>query len=107
MAQPETRLVERMKRAILARWPDAFVVKLHGNPYQSAGLPDLLVVLRGRVVGVEAKAPRIGESREHALGRVTLRQRAVLDRIEKAGGVTGVALTVDEAVDIVSRAERT
>lgn len=107
MAQPETELVNRMRRAIKTRWPDAFVVKLHGNPYQTAGLPDLLVVLRGRTVGIEVKAPRIGESREHALGRVTMRQQAVLDDLAEAGAVAGVALTVDEAVELVARARRT
>lgn len=105
--QPESRLVGKMKRAISSRWPDAFVVKLHGNPYQPAGLPDLLVVLHGRAVGIEVKAPGIGESEEHARERVTLRQRDVLDRMSRAGAVSGVALSVDEAVEIVSRAERT
>lgn len=107
MAGPETRLVDRMRRAIVARWPDAFVVKIHGNPYQTAGLPDLLVVVGGRLVGVEVKAPRAGESREHALSRVTLRQRDVLDRLARAGAISGVALTVEEAVELVASAERT
>lgn len=105
--QPETRLVNRMRREIQARWPAAFVVKVHGNPYQAAGLPDLLVVLEGTVAGVEVKAQRAGESRERALARVTLRQRDTLDRLSRAGAVAGVALTVEEALELVTRAERT
>lgn len=109
--QPETRLVNRMRREIQARWPAAFVVKVHGNPYQAAGLPDLLVVLEGTVgttvVAIEAKAQRAGESRERALARVTLRQRDTLDRLSRAGAVAGVALTVEEALELVTRAERT
>lgn len=101
-AGPETRLVARIVAAIKAAHPEAWVVKIHGNPYQSAGIPDLLVVLGGRLAGLEVKAVRHGETAEHARKRATLRQLATLAAIERAGGVGRVVLSVEEALGVVS-----
>ena len=105
-AGPETLLVNRMRAAVLDAYPSAFVVKVHGGVYQQAGLPDLLVVVRGRVVGIEAKAQRPGESEEHARERVTPRQQATLDAMERAGATVGCALTEAEALALVRAALR-
>src|SRR3546814_16592554 len=40
MGQPETALVEKIKTAVKKRYPSAMIVKIHGGPYQAAGLPD-------------------------------------------------------------------
>lgn len=98
---PETRLVNRIRSAIYAVCPDAWVLKVNGGPYQDAGVPDLLVVVSGRLVGIEVKAPRPGESREAALRRVTARQLAVLDALRRAGAEGGVVLSVEEALDLI------
>lgn len=103
---PETKLVAKMRKAIEERWPDSYSVKISGGPYQSAGLPDLIVVVEGWIVGIEVKAQRPGESYEHALGRVTLRQQARINDLRKAGAVAGPALTVAEAVALVEQALR-
>lgn len=34
-----------------------FVVKIHGNAYQMAGLPDILAIKNGRAVWMEVKVP--------------------------------------------------
>jgi hypothetical protein len=104
---PETRLVNRMRKAVSARWPEAFVVKVHGSPYQRAGLPDLLVIVGGRAVWLEVKAQAPGESEEHARGRVTALQQVTLDDLARSGAVAGVAITVAEVLAYVASAQRT
>lgn len=101
---PETALVAAIVRAIAAEWPSAWTFKVQGNPFQSAGIPDLLVVVSGLLVGIEVKAPRPGESEQHALGRVTLRQWAAIEALRRAGATAGPALSVEDAVGLVRHA---
>src|SRR3546814_9504556 len=69
VAQPETALVGRIRTAVKRKFPDALIQKLHGGPYQTAGLPDLIIVIEGRIYGFEVKKQRLGESAEHAYER--------------------------------------
>lgn len=101
---PETRLVNRIRDAIKAEHPDAWVMKVHGGSYQTAGTPDLLVCVQGRLVAIEVKAPKPGESREATYGRVTPLQRAVLASLLRAGAVAGVALSVEDALSFTALA---
>ncbi len=59
-AGPETRLVQRIVEAIRREYPRAWVQKIHGGPYQTAGIPDLFVVIAGRLLALEVKARRRG-----------------------------------------------
>ena len=99
---PETLLVGKIGRAITKAWPTAWAIKIQGGPYQTAGVPDLLVVVEGLLVGIEVKARRNGESREHAFGRVTLRQWGTIEALRRAGAFAGPALSVEESMAIVS-----
>jgi hypothetical protein len=101
MAQPETILVGQISRAIEKRHPSAYVVKIAGGPYQSGGLPDLAVILRGRYYGFEVKKRRTGESEAHARERATVRQRQRIASIRAAGGVADVVLSVEEALALL------
>lgn len=101
-SQPEGRLVEAIRRAISRKYPAAWTFKVAGGPYQTGGVPDVLVCVNGILVGIEVKARRAAESEEHALARVTLRQQAALNRMAEAGAVTGVALSVHDALEIVA-----
>jgi len=94
-------LVGQIRRAVQRAYPDALVVKLAGGPYQSAGLPDLLVILDGKAYGFEVKKQRQGESEQHARGRATLRQQAVIEQIRRAGGVAAVVLSADEVLALL------
>lgn len=98
---PETVLVRAIRREVLRHWPDAYVLKVHGGGYQEAGTPDLLLCVRGRFFGLEVKAPRPGESEEHARDRATPVQRERLRQISAAGGTAAVVLAVDEAVETI------
>lgn len=101
---PEALLVDRIRRAILKKHPSAYIVKIAGGGYQSAGLPDLLVQVAGRSIWIEVKAQRSGESRDHALGRVTLRQQVEIDKLRAAGVTAGVALSVEDSLRLVGSA---
>lgn len=98
---PETRLVTRVVEALRKEWPDCWTLKVQGNPYQSAGVPDLLVVVNGLLIGIEVKAQRPRESVEHALARVTLRQWASIEALRRAGATAGPALSVEDALALV------
>lgn len=98
VAQPETALVGKIRAAVKRRFPDAMIVKVHGGPYQTVGLPDLLVIVEGRAYGFEVKKQRLGESTEHAYGRATLPQLKRLADLRQAGGVAAVVLSVDEVL---------
>lgn len=98
---PETRLVKSITRAIEGRWPHAYIFKVHGNPYQRSGVPDLLVVVDGRLTGIEVKFPRPGESREAREARVSPLQRAEIARLHRAGSVAGMADSVEGALALI------
>jgi hypothetical protein len=104
MATNETALVKSIRAAIVRTWPDAWVVKVHGDPYQVSGVPDLLVCVRGRFVGLEVKNQRPGESEHHARERATVHQREAIDLIRKAGGTAGVVLSITEARALIESA---
>lgn len=98
MGQPETALVGKIRDAVKKRYPDAMIVKIHGGPYQAAGLPDLVVVIDGRIYGFEVKKQRLGESTEHAYGRATVLQQKRLADLRSAGGIGAVVLSVAETL---------
>lgn len=96
---PEAKLIKEMRDAAKAEYGDDIVtIKHHGSPYAEAGVSDLLHVLRGVFVAVEVKAPEsYGGSVERALAEgPTLKQRAFVARVAKAGGVAGFAATVGQ-----------
>lgn len=100
----EAQLVDAVRRAIYARWPSALVLKIHGSPYQPAGIPDLLVCVEGRFVGIELKDQKPGETLGHAVGRTSRVQWAMIGKIMRAGGTAGVATDIETAVQIVNDA---
>lgn len=99
--QPETVLVENMKRAIIKRYPSAWVFKVAGGVYQNAGVPDLLVCIDGRLYAIEAKRQGAGETADAARRRVTPRQEAQIAALRRAGAKAAVALTVEDALRII------
>lgn len=94
----ESTLQRNIQRAITEEWPEALVYKIHGSPMQTAGIPDLIICLKGQFVGLEVKLQRPGESREAAYGRASEAQRRQLAAIENAGGAAAIVLSVEEAL---------
>lgn len=93
----EKHLVTKIRRALQTR--GCFVEKIHGGLYQSAGLPDLVGCKDGHFFGIEVKVP----GREHTL---TPRQAAALEEIRKHGGLAGVAVSIEDAQEIVDGANK-
>jgi hypothetical protein len=56
MKKPETRLVARILLALNAEL-GGYWVKIHGSPYQRAGLPDIIGCINGLFFGLEVKMP--------------------------------------------------
>jgi hypothetical protein len=102
MAVRESILVGSIARAIHAHYPEAWIFKVAGGPYQVAGVPDLLVCVRGLMVGLEVKNPQPGETPEHARNRATPGQRIQIERINRAGGVADVVVSVAEALGVLA-----
>jgi hypothetical protein len=63
-------------------------MKVHGHGFQSAGVPDLILCLAGRLLGLELKAGR---------NKPTALQCEVMKRIEAAGGRACAVWTLEEA----------
>jgi hypothetical protein len=100
----EAGLIAAIRRRVIALHPHAYVIKQHGSIYTQVGVPDLLVCVDGLFVGMEAKFVRAGESRAHALGRVTPLQHEQIAKIRRAGGTAGVVTSVDEALALIDEA---
>jgi hypothetical protein len=99
---PETKLVAAIKKAVLARYPDAFVHRNHGSQF-SSGMPDLTMVVKGTPCFLEVKAPREGEADHSVLSRVTPLQTETLKRLREAGAVAEVCWSVEQALEILAR----
>jgi hypothetical protein len=95
--QPEGKLVASIKKLIADHEGRCF--KIHGNDdgFQEIGIPDLLVCLAGRFVGIEVKQP--GEP-------LRPRQRKVLNEIFAAGGVAAVCETVGQVAVLLQVLEK-
>lgn len=89
MKQPETGLVVKMKDRLEAE--GGWWFKVHGGPFQRAGVPDIVGCWKGRFIGIEAKMPYNVPSGLQKLN---------LTSLEKAGARVGVAYTVQEALAI-------
>jgi hypothetical protein len=93
----EATIVSAIIKALKAQ--GIFVVKTHGGAFQMAGLPDLILIapVTGRFVGIEVKRP--------VLGVVTELQKAILRKINQAGGYGCVAYSVVESLEFVKKAD--
>ena len=64
-------------------------IKLHGGPYQVAGLPDLVVIRNGETIWLEVKTPT---------GRVTAIQEAMHRKMREHGARVYVVRSADEVM---------
>ena len=90
-AGPETRLRAQIVKMLNAL-PQCYVVKYHGSMYGQAGVPDLLICLRGRFIAMEIKAPG---------GKVTPLQESNITQINNAGGAAYIVRSVEDAQQAV------
>lgn len=76
----------------------AYVFKARGDPRQTKGVPDLVACYRGIFLGLEVKVP----GRERT---VTLNQQENLNRIEEAGGIARVVVSLNDVKEVLTIAD--
>lgn len=87
--KPETILSKKVLLRLRAE--GGWWFKVHGGPFQTSGIPDILGCYNGSLIAIELKNP--GEE-------PTDLQSIVMEELQKAGAIVGVAHTVKEAVAI-------
>ena len=82
------KYLTELKKSGLPIW----FAKIHGGPMQVAGIPDLLVVYRGRLIALEIKRP----------GRnATPLQQHMMDAMRAAGAVAVVVSSVHDTYKVI------
>lgn len=89
--KPESRLQRRIRRRLEEEF-GAWFFKVHGNPFQPTGIPDLIGSVHGLFIAIEVKMP--GETPK----KIQVRQIAA---INEAGGYATVVESIDEAIEFV------
>lgn len=89
----ERDLVKATQKAIEA--VGGWVFKTHGHLGQRRGIPDVLACVGGRFIGIECKGPR---------GRLTAEQAREIARIRAAGGIAGVARSMEDVMQLLQEA---
>lgn len=92
--KPESRRQRRIQRE-LKKQVGGWWFKVHGGPFQKAGVPDLVGCVEGRFFALEVKEP--GEE-------PTKLQAETMKKIRLAGGTSYPVETPEEAVAIVRAA---
>lgn len=86
-----------LRAALRARYGKGVLdLKIHGGPYQEAGVSDLLLCLHGRFVAIELK---------RAGGNLTPNQDNFLRRVEYAGGLGLVVPTNTDVREVLELVE--
>lgn len=87
--KPETKL----SRLVISRLraEGGWWVKIHGGPFQQAGIPDIIGCWDGKFVAIELKIP--GEE-------PTKLQKQNLNLLHAVGARVGVAISILEALEI-------
>jgi hypothetical protein len=104
---PETRLVDKMRKAAIAEYGDRLlIVKNHGNEYSATGVSDLTGCLDGVFFACEVKAPETyGGNVQRALDNgPTVKQRLFIAKVLAAGGCGGFAATREQFMEILAHA---
>lgn len=93
--QPESRLQLKIRKHLEKTFKGSWWFKVHGGPFQPAGIPDLLGCVDGQFFAFEVKRPG---KRPSAI------QRKVMGIIQEAGGVAEVVYTPTQAEEYVRAA---
>jgi Holliday junction resolvase len=72
-----------------------FWIKVHGSPFQMAGIPDIIGCYRGRFIAFEVK--------RDATGKPTALQDYTMKKIREAGGMASLIYTAEMALTKIDR----
>jgi hypothetical protein len=94
----ETRRQKRIQKILKKKYRGyLFIFKVHGGPFQKAGLPDLIGCVHGMFFGFEVKEED-GDASE-------LQLETLID-IRAAGGIAGIIEEPEDAIYLVEQAIR-
>jgi hypothetical protein len=90
-----TAAIVRHLKALQKAGAPLWFAKLHGGPMQRAGLPDLIVLIDGRLLAIEVKRPG---------GKASALQAHTLSAMERAGASSVVACSVGDVSRLIEEA---
>lgn len=91
----ESYYQERIKKALKAKYPEAFIVKISQSLYSQAGIPDILMIHNGHYFGFEVKRPVVGIPSKL--------QEETIRKITAAGGTALFVRWPEEAIQAVDQ----
>jgi hypothetical protein len=91
----ETKIVKSIKDGLIKLYPNCFFFKVHGNGFQKSGIPDLVGCINGRFIGIEVKDPK------NKTYGATMLQLHMITLIKEAGGIAGIATSLEEARELI------
>ena len=92
----ETYYQRNIKKYLEQRYgEEIYVRKVTQGPYSEGGIADLMVVIRGKYIGLEVKRPVVGKPSKLQLENKRL--------VESAGGAYAIVSWPEEAAKIVER----
>lgn len=89
---PTEKTITKNIQAWLKAQHNLFHYKVHGDPFQTAGLPDLIICVNGHFVGLEVKRPG---------NKPTLIQAMTIAKIVSAHGWARVVYSLDDVKEII------
>lgn len=90
--KPETSLVHKILERLSQAFPGSYFRKIHGNPFQHAGIPDLIGCVEGYFIGLEVKTEEGKSSKIQILEGTA---------IGTANGIYGVVRDPEDAVKLI------
>lgn len=94
--QPEGKLKARIKAYLQGEGAVIWAIHGGGDPFQEAGIPDLIGCWRGHFLALEIKLP----GRERTATPLQVRN---LQLIERAGGIAGIVTSIDDVKDLLAK----
>ena len=91
----ESYYQERIKKALKAKYPEAFIVKISQSLFSQAGIPDILMVYNGHYFGFVVKRPVVGVPSKL--------QEETIRKITAAGGTALFVRWPEEAIQAVEQ----
>lgn len=91
----ESYYQDKIKKALKAKYPKAFIKKISQGLYSEAGIPDILMIYEGHYYGFEVKRPVVGVPSKL--------QEETIRKITAAGGTALFVRWPDEAIQAVEQ----
>lgn len=91
-ANPTEKWITKRIMNYLRNVPGSFCRKIHGNPLQSAGLPDILFIHNGKPWFFEVKRPG---------NTATSLQLHTIGQLREAGAIAHVVMSVEDVQNLL------